>query len=161
MWITILVMAVAVSLEPFRIGMTVLMLSRPRPILQLLAFLCGGFAMGTTVGLVVLFVLRPRLLGSPQFTLPNVQIVIGVLALLAAAVLATNVSAGRFGRGWPSASPVGGDAGPGKLATRARRLLKGGSLWGAGARGRHRAGHAGDFRRRRRSFFPDPQRCRG
>ena len=62
MWITILVMAVAVSLEPFRIGMTVLMLSRPRPILQLLAFLCGGFAMGTTVGLVVLFVLRPRLL---------------------------------------------------------------------------------------------------
>lgn len=31
MWITILVMAVAVSLEPFRIGMTVLMLSRPRP----------------------------------------------------------------------------------------------------------------------------------
>lgn len=135
MWITILVMAVAVSLEPFRIGMTVLMLSRPRPILQLLAFLCGGFAMGTTVGLVVLFVLRPRLLGSPQFTLPNVQIVIGVLALLAAAVLATNVSAGRFGRGWPSASPVGGDAGPGKLATRARRLLQGGSLWGAGVAG--------------------------
>jgi hypothetical protein len=29
MWITILVMAVAVSLEPFRIGMTVLMLNRP------------------------------------------------------------------------------------------------------------------------------------
>jgi hypothetical protein len=126
MWITILVMAVAVSLEPFRIGMTVLMLSRPRPILQLLAFLCGGFAMGTAVGLVVLFVLRPRLLGSPQFTLPNVQIVIGVLALLAAAVLATNASAA-------------GSA--------------------AGARGRRRAGHPGDFRRRRRSFFADPQRC--
>ena len=57
MWITILVMAVAISLEPFRIGMTVLMLNRPRPMLQLLAFLSGGFAMGISVGLVVLFVL--------------------------------------------------------------------------------------------------------
>ena len=64
MWITVLVMAIAVSLEPFRIGMTVLMLNRPRPMLQLLAFLCGSFAMGTTVGLVVLFVLRLALLGS-------------------------------------------------------------------------------------------------
>ncbi len=35
MWITLLVMAVAVSLEPFRIGMSVLMLNRPRPLLQL------------------------------------------------------------------------------------------------------------------------------
>ena len=38
-------MAVAVSLEPFRIGMTILMINRPRPLLQLLAFLAGGFAM--------------------------------------------------------------------------------------------------------------------
>ena len=50
MWITLLVMAVAVSLEPFRIGMTVLMINRPRPLLQLLAFLAGGFAMGIAVG---------------------------------------------------------------------------------------------------------------
>ena len=63
------------------------MLNRPRPPLQLLAFLCGGFAMGVTVGLVVLFVVRSAV--SPeQFTLPRVQVVIGVLALLIAAVLA-------------------------------------------------------------------------
>jgi len=87
MWITLLVMAVAVSFEPFRIGMTVLMLNRPRPLLQLLAFLCGGFAMGVSVGLVVLFVVRSAV--SPaQFTLPRVQAVIGVLALLIAAVVA-------------------------------------------------------------------------
>ena len=55
MWFTLLLMAVAVSLEPFRIGMSVLMLNRPRPHLQLTAFLCGGFAMGLTVGVVVLF----------------------------------------------------------------------------------------------------------
>jgi Sap, sulfolipid-1-addressing protein len=96
MLITILVMAIAVSLEPFRIGMTALMLNRPRPMLQLLAFLCGGFAMGMTVGVVVLFVLRRRLPGSAYFTLPMVQIFIGVLALLAA-VLVIN-AAPRPGR---------------------------------------------------------------
>ena len=122
MLLTILVMAVAVSLEPFRICMTVLMLNRPRPMLQLLAFLCGGFAMGMTVGLVVLFVLRRRLLGSTYFTLPRVQIVIGVLALLVAAVLVMKPAADR-------------DAGPGRLTTQAQRLLNGCSLWVAGVAG--------------------------
>lgn len=108
MLITILVMAVAVSLEPFRIGMTVLMLNRPRPMLQLLAFLCGGFAMGTTVGLVVLFVLRRRLLGSTYFTLPRVQIFIGVLALLVAAVLVVKPAAPAVaGRGSSRRGPDG------------------------------------------------------
>jgi hypothetical protein len=122
MLITIPVMAVAVSLEPFRIGMTVLMLNRPRPMLQLLAFLCGGFAMGMTVGLVVLFGLRSRLPGSTYFTLPRVQILIGVLALLVAAVLVMKPASSR-------------DAGPGKLTTQAQRLLNGRSLWVAGVAG--------------------------
>jgi hypothetical protein len=121
MWISVLVMAVAVSLEPFRVGMTVMMLNRPKPMLQLLAFLCGGFAMGTTVGLVVLFVLRPRLLGSAHFTLPKVQIGIGLLALLVAAVVGTKVLSGRFAR--PHAD------------ARAGRLLNGRSLWVAGTAG--------------------------
>ena len=120
MWITILVMAVAVSLEPFRIGMTVLMLNRPRPMLQLLVFLCGGYAMGMTVGLVVLFVFRRRLLGSAYFTLPKVQILIGALALLVAAALA--VGAGR-------------GAGPAKLSTRMQGLLGRRSLWVSGLAG--------------------------
>ncbi len=135
MWITVLVMAIAVSVEPFRIGMTVLMLNRPRPILQLLAFLCGGFAMGTTVGLVVLFVLRPRLLGSAHFTLPKVQIAIGTLALLVAAVLATKVLARRFDRRHPAGAHDDGDGGPGKLSTRVRHLLNGRSRWVAGVAG--------------------------
>ena len=120
MWITLLVMAVAVSLEPFRVGMTVLMLNRPRPMLQLLVFLCGGYAMGISVGLVVLFIFRRRLLGSAYFTLPKVQILIGVLALLAAAALAV-----RTGRG----------IGPAKLSTRLQGLLGGRSLWVSGLAG--------------------------
>jgi hypothetical protein len=117
MWITVLVMAIAVSMEPFRIGMTVLMLNRPRPTLQLLAFLAGGFAMGATVGLVVIFAFRPGLLGSAHFTLPKVQIAIGALAVLIAAVVAAGFM--------PAPS----------LPTRARGLARGPSLWIAGVAG--------------------------
>lgn len=117
MWITVLVMAVFVSLEPFRIGMTVLMLNRPRPMLQLMAFLAGGFTMAATVGLIVIFAFRPGALGSAHFTLPKVQIVIGVLALLVAAVLATGIM--------PSA----------KLPERGRSLANHPSLWFAGVAG--------------------------
>jgi hypothetical protein len=122
MLVTALAMAFAVSVEPFRIGMTVLMLNRPRPALQLLAFLSGGFAMGTTVGLVVLFVFRRRLLGSTYFTLPEVQILIGFLALLVAVVVAVAVP-GRLGLR------------PARLATPAQRLLSGHSLTVAGIAG--------------------------
>lgn len=117
MWITLLVMAVAVSLEPFRIGMSVLMLNRPRPVLQLAAFLCGGFLMGLTVGAVVLFLLRSRLPESAHFTLPRVQIAIGALALLGAALLAVTTGRPRTPPAWLS------------------RLLDGHSLWVAGGVG--------------------------
>lgn len=121
MLITVLVMAVAVSLEPFRVGMTMLMLNRPRPLLQLLAFLAGGFAMGMTVGLAVLFVFRRILVGSTYFTLPRVQVLIGLLALFVAAVLAVRVAAGRSGSV--------------RLPARTHRLLHGRSLWVAGVAG--------------------------
>ncbi|MFY2861966.1 GAP family protein [Mycobacterium sp. THU-M104] len=121
MLVTVLVMAVAVSLEPFRVGMTMLMLKRPRPLLQLLAFLSGGVAMGMTVGLAVLFVFRRILVGSTYFTLPRVQMVIGLLALLAAAVLAVRVATGR-------SSSL-------RLPARTHLLLHGRSLWVAGVAG--------------------------
>lgn len=119
MWITLLVMAVAVSLEPFRIGMSVVMLNRPRPHLQLAAFLCGGFLMGLSVGAVVLFFLESRLpaWASAHFNLPTVQIVIGVLALVAAVLLAVTKGRERTVPDWLT------------------RLLTGRSLWIAGVAG--------------------------
>ncbi|WP_123027416.1 GAP family protein [Mycolicibacterium stellerae] len=129
MWITLLAMAVAVSLEPFRIGMTILIMNRPRPMLQLVTFLAGGFAMGITVGVIVLFVLRPAI-GSADFTLPRVQIVVGALLLLNAVVVATGVLGKR--------GDDDADSGSRRfepLATRTRQLLNGRSLWTAGAAG--------------------------
>jgi hypothetical protein len=130
MWITLLAMAVAVSLEPFRIGMTVLMINRPRPIVQLLAFLAGGFAMGIAVGVIVLFVLRPAA-GSAHFTLPRVQIIVGAVLLLNALVVGTGLvgkrgaerPAGFFARRLET------------FATRTKALINGQSLWTAAVAG--------------------------
>ncbi len=117
MWLTLLVMAVAVSLEPFRIGMAAVMLSRPRPHLQLATFLAAGFAMGLAVGVTVLFVIGRRL-PEAHFTLPRVQIAIGALAVLAALAVAV--------------TPGGTARTPPEWLTRA---LEGESLWVAGAVG--------------------------
>lgn len=123
MWITLLVMAIAVSFEPFRLGMTVLMLNRPRPMLQLLAFLSGGFVMGMAVGLVVLFAFRNVSTGSAHFTLPRVQIGIGVAALLVAVLLASRL------RGPASNAQLD------KVSARIQSIATGGSLWVAGVAG--------------------------
>jgi Sap, sulfolipid-1-addressing protein len=131
MWFTLLVMAAAVSLEPFRVGMTVLLINRPQPLLQLLAFLTGGFAMGTAVGVVALFLLRPAL-GSPHITLPRVQLAVGAVLLASAAVVATGVfqrmggKRGNRGRAGRMFEP---------LKTRIRQLVDGRPLWAAGVAG--------------------------
>ena len=122
MLITVLLMAVAVSVEPFRIGMTALMLNRPRPALQLLAFLAGGFAMGTAVGLIVLFAFRRSVPHSGAFALPKVQIVVGLVALTVAAIVAANLPARICAR-------------PTRLPTPLQRLLSRHSLTVAGIAG--------------------------
>ena len=73
--------------------------------------------MGLTVGAVVLFAIGSRLLTSAHFTLPTVQIVIGTMALIAAAWLATTTGRPRTPPQWVT------------------RLLSGQSLWVAGSAG--------------------------
>ncbi|MGE2721267.1 GAP family protein [Mycolicibacterium celeriflavum] len=130
MWIPLLLMALAVSLEPFRVGMTVVMLNRPRPALQLFAFVTGGYVMGISVGVVVLFVLRPPL-ASGDSTLPWVQIVVGAVVLINAALVYTGI----VGRSRDIASPGPQNRMSAYLATRARQLLDSRSLWTAGVAG--------------------------
>ncbi|BBY33649.1 hypothetical protein BST33_12620 [Mycolicibacter minnesotensis] len=131
MWLALLVMAAATSVEPVRIGLTLLMLNRPRPVLQLMAFLCGGFLMGTTGGLVVLLFLPPTVTEASGLTLPRVQVVIGALALLTAAVLAARVIAARR----QGSRPAGSASVPARVSAGAQRLLRGRSLWVAGTAG--------------------------
>jgi hypothetical protein len=148
MWPTVLVMGIAVIFEPIRLGLAVLMLNRPRPLLQLLAFLCGGLTMGIGVGLVVLFVLRSTPVAHGMLTLAQVQIAAGLLALFVAIVVATNVSARKIVRRRPAPAVVssGGGvvvvadptppAGPQNLSARIRHLLlEGDSVWVAAVSG--------------------------
>ncbi|CAA0103634.1 Sulfolipid-1 exporter Sap [Mycolicibacterium vanbaalenii] len=130
MWLPLLVMAVAVSLEPFRIGMTVVMMNRPRPALQLVAFLAGGFTMGISVGLVILFVLRPAM-DSPHVSAPKIQIAVGAVLLLNAALLAF----GRVRTPRDDENPLWTHRLWQTIVRRARQMLDGRSLWVAGLAG--------------------------
>jgi len=142
MWGTVLILASSVIFEPIRIGLVVLMLSRRRPLLHLLTFLCGGYTMGVGVGLAVLFTLRATPLAG-HFTVPQVQVATGLIALLIATVLANNVSISKLVRRTPrsprvAAAPRGNrgvavlePAPPSRLeqlAARARTLMHGDSL---------------------------------
>ena len=100
MWTIVLLMALGVSVEPTRLGLTVLMLNRPRPLLQLFVFLCGAFVMGLSLGLTLLFVLRVSPMGQADVSGPYIQVALGILALLVAAVLAIT-AAGGFGWAGP------------------------------------------------------------
>ena len=95
-WGAVLVMALTAMVDPLRIGITVLVVSRERPMLQLLAFWLGGLAMGFTVGLGVLFLLRDFALEFMQHEasatasagVAIIQIVVGALALTIATLIA-------------------------------------------------------------------------
>ncbi|MFA5710028.1 GAP family protein [Mycolicibacterium sp.] len=139
MWTAVVVMAVAVIFEPIRIGLGVLMLNRPNPLRQLLAFLCGGFTMGIGVGLVVLFVLQSTPLASPgRLSVAGVQIGVGIAVLVFAAAFAATGSSATSSRRLAIALAANGASSPAVAEMPAnepsrpgwaRRLLTGDSLW--------------------------------
>lgn len=135
MWTSVLVLAMAVNFEPIRIGLITLMLSGPRPMLQLLAFITGSFAMSISVGFPVLFVFHHGLFGVTNTDGSKAQIVIGVLILLIAVLLTTNFPAGRFARRPTTPMEKTPLEQPPMEKLRARSLLQGGSPWFSGVMG--------------------------
>jgi len=93
MWGTVLVLALVATADPVRIGMSVLLSSRPRAAGPLAAFWLGGIAMSVALAAGVLFGLRDFALSvmhrvevaTASSTAGRVQIAMGVLALLIAA----------------------------------------------------------------------------
>lgn len=96
MWGAVLVFALAAAQEPVRIGIVVLLISRPRPIHNLLAFWLGLMASGIGAALAALFLLRDFMLpvvrvvtsAATNPVVPPIQVALGVLALSIAAMLA-------------------------------------------------------------------------
>ncbi|MEE6176635.1 GAP family protein [Mycobacterium sp. 050134] len=98
MWSPALVLALALALDPLRLGLIVLMITRPRPTQSLFAYWVGAMAVSVPYMLVPLMVLHSvptfrttaHHLAVASFTSPTVhhiQIAIGVLAISIAALM--------------------------------------------------------------------------
>lgn len=132
MWITVLILAIAMNFEPSRPVWVPLMLARPRPILQLFAFGVGCFVSSLVAGLLVLFVFHKSPFTSGDSNGATIQIAVGAFGLLIAAVMASNLSLARFKRADDPESEAEGalPRGIDKMSERAKTLLrKGNSPW--------------------------------
>jgi Sap, sulfolipid-1-addressing protein len=100
MWTTVLVLALLTATEPVRLAAAIFLVTRPRPMVNLLAFWFGGMVTGISVALAVLLLLRDfatvlmahvnNFLSST--TVAHVQVAVGVVALLAAALIGSGVT---------------------------------------------------------------------
>ena len=92
----VLVLAIVAAMDPVRIGIVALLISRPRPMRNLLVFWLGGITAGIGAALVVLLLLRDlmfsvmRDVGSAVSSpiVAHIQVAIGVLAMVIAALIA-------------------------------------------------------------------------
>jgi Sap, sulfolipid-1-addressing protein len=158
MWGAVLLLALVATADPVRIGIAILLFSRPRPVLQLFAFWLGGTAISLVVGLGVLFGLRDFALvlmrdvasTAASSAGGHVRIAIGVLALMIAALLTIRFTAFQRARGsMPGDDPSALVLQPSmprafsRLSTRAQDVLHGEALWVAFVVG---AGMSTDFK---------------
>ncbi|MCV7093151.1 GAP family protein [Mycobacterium interjectum] len=138
MWGTVLALALVAGVDPGRIGIAVLLFSRRRPVLHLVALWLGGIAVGVVLALgalvglhdVVLGVMDRVELATSTTTAGRIQIAMGVFALLVAALIAIGFSLRQ-----PAAMPSGGPPSPAaptafsRLSTRAIEALRAGPPW--------------------------------
>jgi Sap, sulfolipid-1-addressing protein len=96
MWSAVLVLSLIAAIDPVRIGIVVLLISRPRPMVSLLAFWLGGMAAGTAAALILVLYLRDLTLSVMRVLFSavsspvavHVRVAIGVLAVLIAGLIA-------------------------------------------------------------------------
>lgn len=144
------------AIDPVRLGLAVMMLSRQRPMLNLFAFWLGGIVSGVAIATIVLLGMRDVALAAIRaassaisevrsavviFSGPRLMITVGVLSLVVLAVmLARERATARVAVGQPT---VGGgntavlveDERPksrfARLGARTQAMLSGDALWPA------------------------------
>jgi Sap, sulfolipid-1-addressing protein len=130
MWGTVLAIALWVSMDPTRLVVGGVLMARPRPRYNLLAYWLGGLAAGIAPGLGAFVLLRdclPMVMEKARsavepFAGGYLQIAVGVLALLIAGIVSMYGIA-------PSAPVLQPPTGPAWLTARVRGALKGGNPW--------------------------------
>ncbi|MBP1817088.1 GAP family protein [Mycobacterium sp. OAE908] len=106
MWGTVLIVALVAACDPVRLSIALLLISRPRPMLNLLGYWLGGMVAGITAAVGLLLVLRTV---APVLTqhaaaaaespiVRHIQIGGGITALAIAAVIAVGLAARQRSR---------------------------------------------------------------
>lgn len=100
MWTTVLVLALMTATEPVRLAAAIFLVTRPRPMVNLVAFWFGGMFTGMSVAMAVLLALRDfatvlmRHVDAfiSSSTVAHAQVVLGVIALVTAMLIAAGVT---------------------------------------------------------------------
>jgi len=92
-WGTVLIMAVVAGVDPARIGAVAFILSRPKPMGLLGAYLFGGFGVSLIAGGLIVFVLGESGIGKSSSVPPEIEIAVGGLALVVSVLVATGIAA--------------------------------------------------------------------
>jgi hypothetical protein len=152
MWIYVLYMGFALALDPFRLGVALVLTSRRRPMLNLFAFWLGGMTAGIGLAMFALLLLRGFTQVAVQnamsvidhlrstvaiFTGGRFQITAGVLMLLAVVILRARersrieeqVAVGSGGVSDVVRQPRGPGALFAWLAARTHDMLKSDAIW--------------------------------
>lgn len=144
MWGTVLVLALLTAHDPARLGIAAVLITCPRPLHNLLGYWLGGMAAGIFTGLGVLILSHhslPIILDDVRSTVARltdgyVQISIGMLALLIAALVAAGFPARQHAEvpvhvATPSDPVVQATTltAFSRLTTRVHQMLKDGGLW--------------------------------
>jgi hypothetical protein len=133
----VLMLALVAAIDPVRMGIVALLISGPRPMINLVVFWLAGIATGTAAALLLLIVLRDRILSIMRVVgsaisgsvVAPIQVTIGVIALLIGArLLARDHAPAGVTGGEPSIKLLekGTRTGPQRLSI--RRQLAGESL---------------------------------
>lgn len=138
MWLTVLVLALVATADPVRIGVSVVLSSRPKAFGPLAAFWLGGMTVSILIAGGVLFGLRDFALGlmrrvqvaTATPTAGHIQIAMGALALLIGAV-AVGLSPQQRARlrmpgtqPLPGRSPMAATSTVSRLSVRAQDALR-------------------------------------
>ncbi len=97
----VIALSLLAAIDPVRIGITALLISRPRPMLHLLAFWVGGLSAGTVAAVGALLFLRDLMLSvdtavvsaTSSHSAAYLQFAIGVLAVSLAALMLARLGA--------------------------------------------------------------------
>lgn len=142
MWAAVIFFAFTAAQDPVRIGIVVLLISRPRPLRNVFSYWLGLMITGFGAALAALFLLHDVLLpvtrvvtsATASPVVPPIQIVLGVLALSTAAMLVapSSVRQAAFALkpGTDSSALVAQEKTPGAFATLWARLSWTGMLEG-------------------------------